>query len=111
MLSQSKSRRRRVRASGIDVDGGGRWVGACGLHMVGVPPRGEGNQLMTGRSGTTRVEASHVKKDRRDGDEDEWRRDVSHPDFGTASLWGMSKTPTARSHARDSLTGTRWIAS
>ena len=28
---------------------------------------------------------------------DEWRRDVSHPNLGTASLWGMSKTPTARS--------------
>jgi hypothetical protein len=26
---------------------------------------------------------------------DEWRKDVSHPDIGTASLWGMAKTPTA----------------
>ena len=34
---------------------------------------------------------------------DEWRRDVSHPNLGTASLRGMSKTPTALSPARDSF--------
>ena len=27
----------------------GKWYG---LHMIGVPPRGEGNQFMLGRAGT-----------------------------------------------------------
>ena len=45
------------------------------------------------------------------GEQDDGRRDVSHPDIGTASLWGMAKTPTARSGTRAGLVlGTRWIA-
>ena len=37
-------------------------VGKCGLHMVGVPPKGHGNQPMRGRAGAARAEAPHTER-------------------------------------------------
>ena len=68
---------------------------------------GEPTHERAGRGGSCRGATYSKIVPRR---EEEWRRDVSHPDFGTASLRGMSKTPTMRSRAWDSLLGTRWIA-
>ena len=63
--------------------------------------RGEPTHDRAGRDDSSGVVKKKITTEKRR--KDEWRRDVSHPDLGTASLRGMPKTPTARSHARDSF--------